>query len=389
MRDLPRVTSTSAVLAGLIAVVVAYTGPLVLVIQAAERAGLDRSVVSSWIWALTAGSGVISLPLSLWYRQPIVAAWSIAGSALLVTELGRFRIEEAVGAYLVAGIATAVLGWSGLFGRMMSLVPAPVVMGMLAGVLLRFGIGLFTALPGRPLIVLAMLAAFLVLRWRRVRAPTVGALAAGVLAAVLSNDVRLASVSLEIATPVWIWPVFSVGALLSLALPLFVLAIASQDAPGLAVLRAAGYTTPPDGPILLTGLASIVTAPFAGHGLNLAALMAAICSSPEAHPDSDRRYAAGVAAGVWFILFGMLGATAVSLFAALPRELIAAVAGLAMVPSLVSSLTGATAQDEHREGALFALLVAASDVTLLGIGAPFWALLLGVATSKTLGLARR
>lgn len=382
VRDLPRALAPSAWAAGLVAVLVAYTGPLVLVFQAAEAAGLDRARLASWIWALTVGSGVVSLLLCLWYRQPIVAAWSVAGSALLVTSLGQFRLSEAVGAYLLAGIATALLGWSGLFGRLLALVPAPVVMGMLAGVLLRFGVGLFAALPLKPLVVLSALATFLVLRLVRFRAPTVAALVAGLAASVASGDARLAGLSLELAVPVWTPPELTLAATFTLALPLFVLAIASQDAPGIAVLRAAGYRAPADGPILLTGLASVLTAPLGGHGLNLAAVMAVMCSGPEAHRDPDLRYGAGVAAGVWFVLFGTFGATAAALFAALPKELIAAVAGLAMVGPLVSSLSGAMADPGHREGALFALLLGAADVSLFGIGAPFWALVVGVLVSR-------
>lgn len=382
LRDLPRALTPTAILAGLVAVLVAFTGPLVLVIQAADAAKLDHATLSSWILALTVGSGVLTLPLCLWYRQPIVIAWSIAGSALLVTGLQRYSLPEAVGAYLLAGIAAAVLGWSGLFGRLLAIVPTPIVLGMLAGVLLRFGVGLFTALPSRPLLVLAMGAAYFTLRAARFKAPTVGALALGLIVAGITGELRVGDLRLEIATPVWIWPVWSPSVMLGLGVPLFVLAIASQDAPGVAVLRAAGYQPVVNGPVALTGLGSIATAPLGGHGLNLAALMAAIASSPEAHPNRDLRYGAGVASGLWFILFGLFGATAAVLFSAVPRELVAAVAGLAMLPALMSSLTGAVGAEQHREGGVLALLLAAADVTLLGIGAPFWALVLGVAASR-------
>ena len=378
LRDLPGALTLSAWLAGLVAVLIAYTGPLVLVFQAAERAGLERAQLASWIWAVTVGSGLTTLVLCLWYRQPVVVAWSIAGSALLVSELARFSLAEAVGAYLVSGVAVTLLGWSGLFGRALALVPGPVVLGMLGGVLLRFGTGLFSALAARPLLVALMAAAFLLLRRARFRVPTVGALAVGVLLAALTGDVALRGIVLELAIPLWTTPRFTLEALLSLALPLFVLAIASQNAPGIAVLRAAGYDTPVDPPVFVTGVASVLTAPFAGHGLNLAALMSAICTGPEAHPDPQRRYGAGIAAAVLFIVLGSFGATAAALFAALPAELIAAVAGLAMLPVLLTALTGATAEPAHREGGIVALLLAASNITLLGIGAPFWALVAGV-----------
>lgn len=361
---------------------IAYTGPLVLVFQAAQNAGLQRDHLASWIWALTVGSGVTTLALCLWFRQPIVIAWSVAGSALLVTGLQRYPYPAAVGAYLVAGVGAAVLGWSGWFGRLLALVPQPIVLGMLAGVLLRFGTGLFAALPTRPLLVGVMVLVFLVLHRLAFRAPTLGALAAGLLVAGLTKELHLGGFVLQVARPLWVWPTFSVDVLLGLALPLFVLAIASQDAPGVAVLQSAGYTPPVNSAVLVTGLASVVTAPFGGHGLNLAALMGAICASPEAHPDLDRRYGAGVTAAIWFMLFGAFGATAVALFAGFPPTLIAATAGLAMMPALLSSLTGALTDSEERLAAVFALLITAADIRLLGIGAPFWGLVLGAVTSR-------
>jgi len=385
IRDLPLALTPAAWLAGLLAVLMAYTGPLVLVFQAAEHARLSHMELASWIWALTVGSGLATLALCLWYRQPIVVAWSVAGSALLVSGLADYTLGEAVGAYIVAGFAAAVLGYSGLFRRMLAFVPEAIVLGMLAGVLLRFGIGLFRALPERPAIVVVMLLVYVVLERRAGRAPTVGALAAGLAVAAGTHSLQIAGITPELARPLWVSPAFTPHALVGLALPLFVLAIASQDAPGIAVLRSAGYDPPIDGPILVTGLASMLTAPFGGHGLNLAALMGAICASPEADPDLDRRYAAGITAAVWFVIFGSFGATAAALFAGLPKALVAAVAGLAMLPSLRSSLTGAMAEPSTRLGALFALLLTAADVGLLGIGAPFWALVVGLLTARIVG----
>jgi benzoate membrane transport protein len=384
LRDLPTVLTPSAWMAGLVAVLIAYTGPLVLVFQAARNAGLDQSHLASWIWALTIGSGLTTLLLCLWYRQPIVIAWSIAGSALLVSSLAHHTLPEAVGAYIVAGLAVTILGWSGLFRRMLAAVPEPVVLGMLAGVLLRFGIGLFSALPERPVLVIVMLIAFMALQGWAFRTPTVGALAAGLVVAAITGDLRLEGITPELAIPLWLWPQFTLQALLSLGLPLFVLAVASQNAPGIAVLKSAGYDPPVDGPIIVTGVGSVLTAPLAGHGLNLAALMGAICASPEVHPDLDRRYGAGVAAAIWFVVFGSFGATAAALFAGLPSALVAALAGLAMTPALRSSLAGAMVEPAERQAALFALLLTAADISILGIGAPFWGLVVGVLTSRLL-----
>lgn len=384
LRDLPGSFTFSAVVAALVAVLVGYTGPLLIVVQAAENAGLDRTQLSSWIWAITVGSGVSALVMSLRYRQPLLAAWPAAGVALLVSSLPQYTYAEAIGAYVVAAVGLIGLGWSGLFGRIMDQVPRPIIAGMLAGVLVRFGLALFRALPGAPLLVGGMLVTYLLLRRMNVRAPSIGTLAVGLLLAGFSGQLQFDGVTPALTAPVWTWPAFSLRAVLGLSVPLFVLANVSQNAPGLAVLRSFGYPTRPDGPILITGILSLLTAPFGGSGLALAAITAALCVSPEAHPDPDRRYVAGVAYGFWYILFGIFGATAVTLFAGLPRALIAAVAGLALTGALITALTNAMSEPKERDGALLAFLVTAADITLWGIGAPFWGLVIGVAANLLL-----
>ncbi|RIK41019.1 MAG: hypothetical protein DCC55_13240 [Chloroflexi bacterium] len=384
LRDLPGSLTFSAMVAALVAVLVGYTGPLLIVVQAAENAGLDRGQLSSWIWAITVGSGVSALILSLRYRQPILVAWPAAGVALLATTLPQYSYAEAIGAYLVAAVGLIALGWSGLFGRVMDHVPRPVIAGMLAGVLVRFGLGIFQALADAQLLVGAMIVAYLVLRRLKVRAPSIGTLGVGLAVAALDGQLQLEHFAPALTIPVWQWPVFTPRAILGLSLPLFVLANVSQNAPGLAVLRSFGYQTNPNGPILVTGIMSLLTAPFGGSGLSLAAITAALCVSPEAHPDPDRRYVAGVAYGFWYILFGLFGATAVTLFASLPGELVAAVAGLALTGALMTALTNAMAEPKERDGALLAFLCTAADITILGIGAPFWGLVIGVAANYLL-----
>jgi len=378
LRDLPKSLTPSAVFTGLLAVVVGYASSLVLVFQAASNAGLDRTQISSWLFAVLVGGGICTLILSIWFRQPVMAAWSTPGTALLLTSLAHYSYNEAIGAYLIAGVAILLLGISGLFGRVMALVPRSVVMGMLAGILIRFGIGLFNVLPDRPVMVLVMLITFFVLRRANFRAPTIGVLIAGLIVAALNRDVHLEGFAPALALPIFTTPQFTIGAALGLALPLFALALTSQNAPGQAVLRAANYEVPIDKALVVTGIGSILTAPMGGHGFVLAAITAAIIAGPEAHPDPDRRYAAGVAAGGWHILFGIFGATVVSLFAALPTPLIAATSGLALIGVIISSLSGAMEQLDHREGGLVALLCTAANFSLLGISAPFWGLLFGV-----------
>jgi benzoate membrane transport protein len=379
LRDLPRSLTISAISAALVAVLVGYSGPLLIVVQAAENAGLSQAQLSSWISAITIGCGLCALTMSLWYRQPLLAAWPTAGVALLASTLVQYTYAEAIGAYLITAVALILLGFSGLFGRVIDLVPRPVIAGMLAGVLVRFGLGVFRGLPTAPLLVGAMILVYLLLRRWQVRAPTIGTLITGLIIAGVTGDLHFEQFIPTLTVPVWTWPTFSLRALLGLSLPLFILANVSQHAPGLAVLRSYGYTVKPEGPILVTGIGSLLTAPFGGSGIALAAITAAICVNPDAHPDPDRRYAAGVAYGFWYILFGLFGATVVSLFAGLPAALLTTVAGLALIGPLLTAFTNALAEPEAREGALFAFLVTAADLPLLGIGAPFWGLVIGLA----------
>ncbi|MBL8148122.1 MAG: benzoate/H(+) symporter BenE family transporter, partial [Anaerolineae bacterium] len=280
LRDLPASIRMPALLAGLVVVLTAYTGPILIIMEAARAANLSPAETNSWIWAVTVINGAFGVLLSLLYRLPVVIAWPTASAALLVLSLPSYPFAEAIGAYVVAGAVIAVVGITGVFSRAIELVPHPVVMGMLAGVLLRFGIGLFAALPSAPGLVTAVFVTFMLLRRARFKAPLIGALAVGMVIAALDGTLNLQGVSLELTTPLWTTPVFSVNALLGLALPLVALALTSQYAPGLAVLRSYGYSLPVNGALLLTGIGSVLIAPFGGHGMTLAAITAAIASSP-------------------------------------------------------------------------------------------------------------
>jgi len=379
LRDLPSSLTPSAILSGLLVIVIGYASSLVIVFQAASAAGLSPDQISSWVLAITLGSGVCSIVMSLMFRMPATAAWSTPGVALLVTSIANYAYTEAIGAYIIASIASIILGISGLFGRVMSLIPQPVVLGMLAGILIRFGFGLFNALPDRPLIVLPMIVIYFVLRRINFRAPAAIALIIGLGIALLAGDIDTSqSIALSVAAPLLTVPTFTINALLGIALPLFALALTGQYAPGQAVLRGSGYQPPIDKALIVTGLGSLIGAPFGGHGVTLAAITAALVTNPDAHPDPDKRYSAGVAAGFWYIITGIFGAGIVNLFAALPAALIAATAGLGLTSAILSSLAGSMADVKGREGALVALMCTAANFSLLGIGAPFWGLVFGV-----------
>ncbi|WP_435060440.1 benzoate/H(+) symporter BenE family transporter [Streptomyces sp. bgisy060] len=370
--------SLSAVLAGFVAVVVSYSGPLVIVLAAASAGHLDTAQTGSWVWAISMGSGLTCIGLSLRTKMPVITAFSTPGAALLVTSLGAYSYAEAIGAFLVTGVVITLVGLTGVFGRLMQQVPTAVVAAMLAGILFSFGTGVFTSLKTAPWIAGGVLAAYLLGKRFLPRYAVLIALAAGVVfsAATSQLDIRLDHI--ELARPVLTTPHFSVSSLIGIAVPMILATLASQNAPGMAVLTASGYQ--PEDRLLVgsTGLASTALAPFGSHAINLAAITAAICTGPESHRDPERRYVAGVACGAFYLLIGAFGTTLVVFFAGLPKELVAAIAGVALFGALAGGLTGAVTQEKDREAALITFLATASGMTLFGIGSAFWGLVFGV-----------
>lgn len=366
------------------AALLAFTGPLLLILQAAASANLSTAQLNSWVFAVMVGGGAASLVLAFLYRQPICGAYSIAGAALLVTTLPRLSLTEAVGAYLLSGLLILLLGLSGLFGWAMERAPQEIVMGMLAGVLFRFAVGIFTPLAGDPSLVVAMILAYVALQRLGWRTSALGAFVVGLAVAVATGQFRVESLRLQVTTPELLGAAFSLEAALSLALPLTLLALTSQNAPGIGILLAQGYHPPSNAITVVSGLGSLATAALGGHGVNIAAPMTAICSSPTAHPDPEGRYAATVVNGLLLIGFGVVGATATSLMLALPPAVVGVTAGLAMVPVLMQALRQSVGQDQRAFGAFFALVIAASDVSILSVGAPFWSLLVGMGFSRLL-----
>lgn len=389
MKGLLRDFSLSAAVAGFIATVISYAGPLVIIFQAAESAGMSHAVLSSWVWAISIGSAVLGIVLSLRYRVPIIIAWSAPGSALLVSLLPQISLNEAVGAYIVASLIIFLVGISGAFDRIISKLPAAIAAGMLAGILFSFGTGLFVSLQAKPFLVLAMFATYLLVKRVLPRYAVMAVLLVGCSIAFVTGDLRQEALVIGLAMPVWISPEFSLSASLNIALPLVMVALTGQFVPGMAVLRGAGYQTPASPIITSSALGSLLLAPFACHGLNLAAITAAICTGREAHEDPARRYVAGVVGGVAYLLLGLFGATLVSLFTAFPKELIAALAGLALFGAIASSLAGAMAQPADREAALITFLVTASGMSFLGLSAAFWGLMFGIAAHLLLSVRRK
>ncbi|MHA6160189.1 benzoate/H(+) symporter BenE family transporter [Pseudomonas sichuanensis] len=388
MQTLFKDCSLSAVVAGCIATLISYAGPLVIIFHAAEAAGLSHGQLSSWVWAVSMGSAVLGGLLSLRYRVPVVIAWSIPGSALLVTALPHIGLEQAIGAYLVANTVLLLIGISGAFDRLIARLPGSIAAGMQAGILFSFGIEVFRALPVQPVLVLAMFVAYVLMRRVQPRYAVAAVLTVGALVTVASGEFRGSELVLALATPQWTTPQFSLAATFSLALPLVLVALTGQFMPGMAVLRNAGYRTEASPLISASALGGLLLAPFGCHGLNLAAVTASLCTGREAHEDPRRRYVAAVAGSALYLLLGIAGATLMSLFAAFPAALIAVLAGLALYGAISEALTRSLAEPGERDAGLFTFLVSASGMTFLGLSAAFWGLLFGLLAHALVSLRR-
>ncbi|MEA9481977.1 benzoate/H(+) symporter BenE family transporter [Xanthomonas campestris] len=379
-RSLFRDLSLPAIAAGFVTVLVGFASSAVIVFEAARHLGADQAEIASWMWALGIGMGVTCIGLSLRYRVPVVTAWSTPGAAMLIGTAAGVPLREAIGAFVVAAVLGAIAGFTGLFERAIRRIPLSLASGMLAGVLLRFGLDLFVAMQSQAAMALSMLATYLIGRRWFARYAVIATLLVGIAIAAGGGLMHWNAVRLELARPVLMVPGLSWAALFGLAIPLFVVTMASQNVPGVAVMRASGYTVPISPTIGWIGVVNTVLAPFGGYALNLAAITAAICMGREAHEDPARRYPAAVAAGVFYIVIGLFGATVAAVFAAFPRELVMAIAGIALLGTIGNSLAAALREEPEREAALITFLVTASGLTLGGIGASFWGLLAGAIT---------
>jgi benzoate membrane transport protein len=388
-RSFWRDVSISAVIAGFVAVLVGFSSSAVIIFSAAASLGATPAQIASWMWALSFGMGATSIALSLAYRQPILTAWSTPGAALIATSASGISLPEATGAFIVCGLLIALFGFSGWFERLMARVPVSLASGLLAGVLVKFVLQAFSSIKTEPWLVLAMMATYLLGRRFAARYAVPATLLVGlVFTAILNLFQRPSEEALakawQIAQPVWVTPEFSMAAIMSIGVPLFIVTMASQNVPGIATLRACGFNAPASPLVGWTGAVSAVLAPFGGYALNLAAITAAICMSVQADENPARRYTAAVSAGIFYCLVGLVAGMVSLLFAALPAELIATVAGLALLGTVGNGLAAALKEERQRESALITFAVTASGVVLMGIGSAFWGLIAGLIASAVL-----
>ena len=371
--------SLPAFTAGFVAVLVGFTSSVAIVFQAALAFKATPEQLTSWMWALGLGMGLCSLIPSLWLRKPVMIAWSTPGAAVLATAglAGGFSMNEAVGAFMACAALITLFGVTGWFERVMNRIPVAIASALLAGVLARFGLQAFMAAQTALPLVVLMLLSYLLMKRRSPRYAVPITLLFAIIYVAINNLFTPARVVFELAKPVFVMPEFTWSAMVSLALPLFIVTMASQNLPGVAAIKAAGYEMPLSKIITMTGLVTLVLAPFGAFALNLSAITAAICMGKEAHPDPAKRYTAAVSCGAIYIVIGLLGGAFIGVLMSFPKELIAAIAGLALLGTIGSGLAVAVQDESHREAAIITFLVTLSGVVIAGVGSAFWGVVAG------------
>ena len=365
--------------AGFVANLVGFSSSVALIFQAANSmTGANAQLTSSWLFALCIGSGLSTLILSFYYRQPILTAWSTPGAALLISSLQGVTPALATGAFLFSALLISLCGVTGLFARLMHKIPTALASAMLAGVLVRFGMKVFEQMPLQPVLIISMLLVYFLAKRFYPRYAILFVLVVGSAVAWQQGLLQANTQPLTFVSPIFTSPSFDLATLLGVGLPLFIVTMASQNLPGIAVMRANGYQAPVSASLNVTGIINLLLAPFGCYAINLAAITAAICMGPEAHEDSTQRYKAAAFAGVGYLIAGAFGSSIVTLFAILPGALIMGVAGIALFGTIGASLHAALHDEHQREAALLTFLVTASGLSLWGVGSAFWGLVVGV-----------
>ena len=369
--------SLPAIVAGFLAVLVSYSGPLAILFQAGASAGISDQMMTSWVWAISMGAAVSGIILSIWLKAPVVTAWSAPGTALLVALFPELSLNEAVGAYITAAVIIFIIGVSGTFDTFVRAIPKGIAAGMMAGILFQFGVGAFTAIETTPALAIGMLLSYVVFRRLFPKYTLVLLLIAGVILAVVLEGASLSGVRWSIAVPQFIEPEWNLGSTLSLAIPLVLVSLTGQFLPGMAILQGAGYSVRAKPIIGVTSLVSLPMAFFGGITTVVAAITAAICTGKDAHEDPSRRYVAGVFNGVFYLVGGLFAGTIVSLFTSLPAAFVAVLAGLALLGAIAGNLFSALEDASHREASLITFIVTASGMSVFGLSSAFWGVVIG------------
>ncbi|WP_280179716.1 benzoate/H(+) symporter BenE [Acinetobacter nosocomialis] len=370
--------SISATVAGFLAVLISYSGPMIIFFQAAQRAHVSTDIMVSWIWGISIGAAVSGIYLSIKHKTPVITAWSAPGTALLVTLFPNISLNEAVAAYITSAIVIFLIGITGYFDKLLKWIPQDVAAGMMAGILFQFGISLFTASDSMPFIVFSMLIVFLIAKRLMPRYTMIWVLAAGVLLSLILGKMNPVDVSFSLAIPQWISPEWTWNSTLNLAVPLILVSLTGQFLPGMAIMKLSGYDTPAKPIITATSIASLAVACVGGITIVLASITAALCMGKDAHEQKEKRYIAGIANGIFYVLGGLFAGSIVMLFSLLPKELVAALAGLALLGAIATNISVAMKNDGQRDAALITFLATASGMHFLGLSSVFWGICIGV-----------
>nr|BDT27615.1 benzoate/H() symporter BenE family transporter [Bacteriovorax sp. HI3] len=371
----------STFVAGLIAVLVGYTSSAVIVFQAAAAAGASSAEASSWLGILCVSMGVLTVVLSLKYKSPVMFAWSTPGAALLIGSLRGELLSDVIGAFVFSSLLVLLSGVTGFFEKIMKKIPVGIASAMLAGILLHFALDVFTSMKTHMLLVMSMFIVYAVGKRFFARFNIVIVLCIGMMVAWLQGLMNFTPIEFGLMKPVFTTPTLNWQVLFSIGLPLFVVTMTSQNMTGLAVMRANHYKPEVSKLITYSGLTNLLVAPFGGYALNLSALTAAICMGPEADPDPKKRYTAAISSGLIYIPAGLFSGAVVGVFNAFPKELVMAIAGLALMGTINNGLLSAVTHEEDREAAMITFFVTASGVMLFGISSAFWGLVAGSLAS--------
>ena len=378
LKTLKQDWSLSATIAGFLAVLISYSGPLIIFFQAAQKAHVSTEMMISWIWAISIGAAVTGIFLSIRFKTPVVTAWSAPGTALLVTLFPNISLNEAVAAYITAAIVIFLVGITGYFDKLLKWIPQGIAAGMMAGILFQFGLGLFLATDTLPLIVFSMLLCYLISRRFSPRYCMLWVLICGVAFSFFLGKMNPVPLDFQIARPQFIAPEWSWFSTLNLALPLILVSLTGQFLPGMAILKLSGYNTPAKPIIAAASLASLFAAFAGGITIVLASITATLCMGNDAHELKDKRYIAGIANGLFYILGGVFAGSIVALFSLLPKELVAALAGLALLGAIASNIKIAMQEDQQRDPALITFLATVSGMHFLGLSSVFWGMCIGM-----------
>lgn len=378
IRDLKEDWSLSASVAGFLAVLIAYAGPLVIFFQAAQAAQVSEAMMASWIWGISIGTAIPGIYLSIKYKAPVVTAWSAPGTVLLVTLFPQMSVNEAVAAYIISAIVIFIVGATGYFDKVLKWIPNSIAAGMMAGILFQFGLALFVATDTMPFIIFSMLGCYLLTKRLSPRYTMIWVLLCGVLLSLLFGKMNPVDINFTMTIPMVIWPEWSWNSMFNLALPLILVSLSGQFLPGMAILNLNGYDTPAKPIVMASSIASLAVACVGGITITLAAITAALCTGKDAHELKEKRYIAGVANGVFYLLGGLFAGSIVLVFNLLPKELIAALAGLALMGAISANISVAMKEDNQREPALITFLATASGMQFLGLSSVFWGICIGM-----------